>query len=194
MQELPICAATVLDGRIQPVYGEWVASPARRPHYLMPTTPVVKWMIPCRSAAYGGQAPSAARWNSLQQPVYAIERSGAAGGDKARPWREWGDPPPPRVPPRTQWEWRAAAGCALRRATRTRLCALLVRRRTHVLFLGDSRQRIMAYSLYKMLGGAAQPVALATPRRAPSCWRSGRLHAAQIVPEPPGSARRRLRS
>jgi hypothetical protein len=129
---LPLCVATAcgraqLRGRI-PVEGEWVPAPNRRPLYLLPTAPTVNWTIPCRSAAHGGHVSRAA--SNVPPPRWPIENAalralaGVAGGDASLPWREWGDPPPPRVPPRTQWEWRPA-GCELIEATRARVCRLV---------------------------------------------------------------------
>ena len=156
-RQAPLCVArartaAALAGQ-QPVRGSWIPTPSRRPHYLLPVSPKVKWMIPCRTADYGGQARSG-RATAIR-PSYAIELvGGSPGGNASAPWRDWGDPPPPRVPPRTQWEWRHhETGCALLTATRERFCRVLASRQTNVLFVGDSRQRIMAYSLYKMLGG-----------------------------------------
>ena len=136
---LPLCVATAcgrtqLRGRI-PVEGEWMPAPNRRPLYLLPTAPTVDWTIPCRSAAHGGHVPQPA--STVPPPRWPIENAslgalaGVAGGSISLPWLEWGDPPPPRVPPRTQWEWRPA-GCELIEATRARVCRL-VRRRTPLL-------------------------------------------------------------
>jgi hypothetical protein len=136
---LPLCVATAcgraqLRGRI-PVEGEWVPAPNRRPLYLLPTAPTVDWTIPCRSAAHGGHVPQPA--STVPPPRWPIENAslgalaGVAGGSISLPWLEWGDPPPPRVPPRTQWEWRPA-GCELIEATRARVCRLVRRRTPHL--------------------------------------------------------------
>ena len=182
---LPLCVATAcgraqLRGRI-PVQGEWVPAPNRRPPYLLPTAPTVNWTIPCRSAAHGGHVSRPAA--NVPPPRWPIENgalgalAGVAGGNASLPWREWGDPPPPRVPPRTQWEWRPT-GCELIEATRARVCRLLVARRSHVLLLGDSRMRIMAFALYKMLGGEGM-------------WSREQLDCCKALVEVPTQAQRR---